>query len=303
MLASVLNFMDYGDVRRILCTGKYVAVDAAKHIKTINITRDCQLFTGPMTRSVTTRFANVRHVNCLCLVRTDTDADGDQMLSIKAATRIVPFHMTFPELSSAFLGGAGAGGRFEYDAERCVSPSHHEEAFRVLAEHFRRSIRSGALPCRINLQGIPGLAYDDSATPLPLLPADAMESVLDFVAYCDIQAAVQSSKMMFEEAIEHVRTLTITNPSELSIGRTANSLIHRFRGVKEVNCFCFFEDDGENWNYIVSIDTVVRIVPFLMTFPQLSSAAFLGRWNGRRGHDYVLYDQGGERSGCDSRAG
>ena len=285
-LASVLDFMEYGDVRHILCTGKYVAVDAAKHIKTINITRECQLFTGPMTKSVTRRFANVKHVNCLCLVRID--ADGDQILSIEAATRIVPFLITFPNLSSAFVGGTSPGGRFEYDAVRCVTPYHHEDSFQVLTENFRGSIRSGALPYRLNLQGVPGLAYDDCTAPLPVLPADAMGSVFDFVTYHDIQAAVRSSTSMFEDAIGHVRVLTIMHPSELSLSRTTSLLIHRFRSVKEVNCFCFFEDDDGN-NYTPSNETVSQIVPFLVTFPKLS-AAFLGRWDGESRHDYTFYE-------------
>ena len=287
MLASVLDFMEYGDVRHILCTGKYVAVDAAKYVKTINITRECQLFTGPMTKSITGRFAKVEHVNCLCLVRID--ADGDQILSIEATTRLVPFLMTFPKLSSVFVGGTGPGGRFEYDAERCVSPHHHEESFQVLTEHFRDAIGSGALPYRLNLRGVPGLVYDDGTVNPPILPADAMGSVFDFVTYCDIQAAVQSSKSMFEDAIGHVRVLTIMHPSELSLSRTTNPLIHRFRSVKEVNCFCFFEYDGDN--YTLSIETVAQIVPFLVTFPELS-AAFLGRWNR---HDYTFYERFAER--------
>ena len=290
MMASVLDFMEYGDFRAILCTGKYVAVNTVKHVKTINITRECQLFTGPKTKSVTRRFANVNQVNCLCLVQED--GDGGQRLSIKAATRLVPFLMAFPKLSSAFVGGAGHGGPFEYDAERCVSPHHHGEAFQALAKHIWGSIRSGGLSYRLNLQGVPGFVYDDSTAQLPVLPADTWGSVLDFITYCDIQTAAQSSKVMFEEAIEHVQTLTITNPSELSTSRNTNPLIHRFRGVKEVNCFCFFESN-ENGFCNPCDRTFAQIVPFLTTFPKLS-AAFLGRrdYGWRREYTFQKYRAG-----------
>jgi hypothetical protein len=58
----VLDFMPYADVRSALLVGKYIAVEAAKHVQTLNIMKEGEMYI-PAAR----RFANAEEVNILCL--------------------------------------------------------------------------------------------------------------------------------------------------------------------------------------------------------------------------------------------
>ena len=62
-LAAVLNFMWYTDVRRCMLAGKMMAVEAARHVETLNITKASELVV-PAAR----RFGSASEVNVLCLV-------------------------------------------------------------------------------------------------------------------------------------------------------------------------------------------------------------------------------------------
>ena len=74
-LAAVLNFMEYGNVRRCLLAGKAMAVDAARHVETLNVMR-----TSELVPSAARRFVNVSEVNILSLVtRTLVRANQDQI--------------------------------------------------------------------------------------------------------------------------------------------------------------------------------------------------------------------------------
>jgi hypothetical protein len=54
--------MPYADVRSALLVGKYIAVEAAKHVQTLNIMKEGEMYI-PAAR----RFANAEEVNILCL--------------------------------------------------------------------------------------------------------------------------------------------------------------------------------------------------------------------------------------------
>ena len=69
-LALILNFLEYGDVRRCLLAGKIMAVDAARHVEVLNIMNALEL-----VPSAARRFANVSEINILSLVTPTEDDD------------------------------------------------------------------------------------------------------------------------------------------------------------------------------------------------------------------------------------
>ena len=82
-----------------------MAVEAARHVETLSITRSSELVV-PAAR----RFANVSEVNILCLVKPQTYEDGAAHLQdegdslLFAATRIVPFLGSIPNLEKVYIG-------------------------------------------------------------------------------------------------------------------------------------------------------------------------------------------------------
>ena len=152
-LAAILNFMEYAEVRRCLLAGKVMAVDAARHVKTLNIMNASEL-----VPSAARRFANVTEINILSLVTTNEDGDED-ILSADTATRSVPFLMAFPKANLAFLGGIWRNDNEEwskifYSKTTCIEPEDHLSVFRGLADHLCGAFRSRSLSPCLHLEGI-----------------------------------------------------------------------------------------------------------------------------------------------------
>ena len=114
-LAAVLNFMWYTDVRQCMLAGKMMAVEAARHVETLNITKASELVV-PAAR----RFGNASEVNVLCLVSEideDDEENTDDQISMDTVARVIPFLASFPSLARVFLGGLylesdGVWGRY-----------------------------------------------------------------------------------------------------------------------------------------------------------------------------------------------
>ena len=154
-LAAILNFMEYGEVRRCLLAGKIMAVDAARHVETLNIMNASEL-----VPSAARRFANVTEINILSLV-TPTGDDGDEdILSFGTATRSAFFLTSFPKLKRAFLGGfywdAGEErwSKYVYSHSACREPEDHLSIFRGLVDQFCGAFQSRSLSPSLHLKGV-----------------------------------------------------------------------------------------------------------------------------------------------------
>ena len=151
-LAAILDFMEYAEVRRCLLAGKILAVDAARHVETLNIMNASEL-----VPSAARRFANVAEINILSLL-TEND-DGD-ILSADTATRSVPFLIAFPKLKRAYLGGffrdTGEEEWFKYPYRysSCREPEDHLSVFRGLVDHLCGAFRSRSLSPSLYLNGV-----------------------------------------------------------------------------------------------------------------------------------------------------
>ena len=155
-LAAVLNFMWYADVRQCMLAGKMMAVEAARHVETLNITKASELVV-PAAR----RFTNVSEVNVMCLLDDEYGA-----ICTKSATQAIPFLSSFPNLLYISFGGMyiEETGRnnvvwrcYDYDVENCPRPEDHQVIFRSLIEHLCGAFRSKSL--RSDLEKI-GLVVD-----------------------------------------------------------------------------------------------------------------------------------------------
>ena len=158
-LAAILNFLWYTDVRRCMLAGKIMAVEAARHVETLNITRSSELVV-PAAR----RFTNVSEVNILCLVSEHDDQDY-HILSRDAAIQTFPFIVSFPHLARVFIGGHycdnGVWDKFDYRLEGeggleglpgCRKPSDHEAIFRSLVQSLVGGFQSKSLKKTFSLR-------------------------------------------------------------------------------------------------------------------------------------------------------
>ena len=139
-LGKVLNFLWYTGVRQCMLTGKIMAVEAARHVETLNITNSSELFL-PAAR----RFSNIAEVNVLCLLSASFEECIDrQKISSDAATRTVPFLIGFPNLRRAFIGGLAPNPFYEsvwskitYDFVRCDrEPDEGRNDHRLIFRHL-----------------------------------------------------------------------------------------------------------------------------------------------------------------------
>ena len=152
-LAAILNFMWYTDVRQCLLAGKMMAVEAARHVETLNITRSSELVV-PAAR----RFANVSEVNVLCLLE-----EKDGAICRRSATQVIPFLSSVPNLRKAFVGGMfmedpergnEVWRNSIYHVEECPGPADHEAIFRSLMDHFCGAFRSKSLRNDLMISGV-----------------------------------------------------------------------------------------------------------------------------------------------------
>ena len=155
-LAAILNFMEYGDVRRCLLAGKIMAVDAANHVETLSIMNASEL-----VPSAAGRFVNVTEINILSLVTTTEDGFEDA-LSVGTATRSAPFLISFSKLKHAFLGGIWRDRdeeewlKYPYQCSSCLEPEDHLSVFRGLVDHLCGAFQSRSLSPSLRLEGVFG---------------------------------------------------------------------------------------------------------------------------------------------------
>ena len=163
----VLDFMPYEEVRSALLVGKLIAVEAVKHVQTLNITSSSHMYI-PAAR----RFANTEEVNVFCLVQGTGDIDqyGDESiaLSVETLESIPTFLTSFAKLKEAFLGGMaleqGQMNPTTYFDSICTGPDNHEELFRNLAASIFAARKTGALGREVKVVGL-GLSIVNEVWP------------------------------------------------------------------------------------------------------------------------------------------
>ena len=157
----VLDFMPYADVRSALLVGKHMAVEAAKHVQTLNITK-----AGEMYIPAARRFANAEEVNILCLLGGTGETDDEDFIlepytiTEVASIRIPSFISSFPRLKSVFLGGVllvearATNVRYGSIGHTCVGPDNHREVFRNLIISLFGAFKTGALRRAVELNDL-----------------------------------------------------------------------------------------------------------------------------------------------------
>ena len=153
-LAAVLNFMWYTDVRQCMLTGRIMAVEAARHVETLNITKASELVV-PAAR----RFGNAQKVNILCLVSEISKNNRDDQISMDAVMRVVPFLSFIPKLEHIFLGGLyleseAVWSPYVYDINNFVAPRDHRDIFKSLLQSFIGGFQTRSLAQSLTLDGI-----------------------------------------------------------------------------------------------------------------------------------------------------
>ena len=163
-LAAVLNFMWYTDVRQCLLAGKMMAVEAAGHVETLNITKASELVAPSACR-----FRNASKVNILCLVSEmereddeDDEEDGNHppdQISMDTVARVVPFLSSIPKLERVYFGGLYlesevVWGQYYYNADACEAPRGHHAIFNALVQNVIGGFQSRTLSQSLELNGI-----------------------------------------------------------------------------------------------------------------------------------------------------
>ena len=160
-LAAVLNFMRYADVRQCMLAGKMMAVEAAGHVETLNITKASEL-DAPSAR----RFRNASEVNVLCLISEVDEEDEnnhEDQISMEAVTRVVPFLSSIPSLERVYVGGVYLDGsvvgtevweRYLYSTDECDVPREHQAIFNALVQNIIGGFQSRTVTQNLELDGI-----------------------------------------------------------------------------------------------------------------------------------------------------
>ena len=159
-LAAVLNFMWYTDVRQCMLAGKMMAVEAARHVETLNITKASELVV-PAAR----RFGNVTTVNVLSLISEISEDNRDDQISMDTVIQVVPFLTSIPNLKRVCLGGLyghqsllsdgeAVWYRYDYSADGVVEPREHQAIFKTLIQNIIGGFQSKSLPQHLELHGI-----------------------------------------------------------------------------------------------------------------------------------------------------
>ena len=150
--------MEYGEVRRCLLAGKIMAVDATRHVETLNI-----MNTSELVPSAARRFANVSEVNILSLITPaegDDEDHGEDTLSVGTATRSVPFLISFPKLKRVYFGGIWRRpgnenwSKVPYSHFDCREPEDHLSIFQGLVDHLCGAFQSRSLSPSLRLKGV-----------------------------------------------------------------------------------------------------------------------------------------------------
>ena len=148
----VLDYMPYGEVRSALLVGKVIAVEAVKHVQTINIMNGWEMDV-PAAR----RFANVTEVNVLSLFRFHSQDEEDNYylkLCETTAERMVPFIVGFQKLQRVRSGGVGVDNNFQtYDDARryadLIEADNSDKILHALISSFIGSFSTRMLPTTV----------------------------------------------------------------------------------------------------------------------------------------------------------
>ena len=104
----------------------------------------------------------------------------------------------------------------------------------------------------------------------PHISAPVWGHVLDYMPYQEVRSALLVGKVIANDAVKHVHTLSFTKSNQLD-----GPSCRRFSNVEDVNILCLVEKEKES---LLCAATSVRMVPVLTNFPKLKWV-FAGGWN------------------------
>jgi len=149
----VLDFMPYAEVRSALLVGKCIAVEAVRHVQTLNMMRGCELHI-PAAR----RFANVEEVKILCLLELTGEVDSYARdlfsVSLDVSNRTMPFFGSFAKLTCGFVGGLDRNGCRQRYNRAFVRGHHSDFVLKHLLTAYVGAIKSGFLSREIAMEGM-----------------------------------------------------------------------------------------------------------------------------------------------------
>ena len=90
--------------------------------------------------------------------------------------------------------------------------------------------------------------------------------------YDEVRSALLISKMLANEAVKYTHTLNI-----MKVHQMDGPAARRFLNVEEVNCMCLLSFNEVTEDTLICAKTATRVVPFLVTIPNLKRV-FVGGW-------------------------
>ena len=161
LIAIVMDFSQYSDVRKSLLASKLMTRKVSTLIREIQIMKPNEMKPQVKTKE---RFPNVRVVNIFCLFTTTNDEEdsslyNDHKFHPTVAACVVPFLSAFPELKSSFIGGYENHKRipysyYDYRYRHFFTSRDHTRHIESLLVALCGALQMGMLPANLDLQGI-----------------------------------------------------------------------------------------------------------------------------------------------------
>lgn len=156
LIAIVMDFSQYSDVRNSLLAGKIMTEKVSTLVREIHIMKPNEMKPQVKTKE---RFSNVRVVNIFCLF-TCINHENNPYLSRQdfhptVAACVVPFLSAFPKVKRSFIGGYKYSQRMPYSYNGHPFPSDdHFRQMESLVIALCGALQMGTLPANLDLQGI-----------------------------------------------------------------------------------------------------------------------------------------------------
>ena len=140
-------------------------------------------------------------------------------------------------------------------------------------------VDSGARPSKKNagtVQGQPKSSAGSTDEPWQLqFPAEVWGHILDFMFYDEVRSALVICKLVANDAVKHVQTITVMKSSQLDVPAA-----RRFPSVRELNIYCLIKYSSQHGSRYLCADTAKGSVLFATCFPNLMKVSLGGFLNG-----------------------
>ena len=160
LIAIVMDFSQYSDVRNSLLAGKLMTKKVSTLVREIHIMKPNEMKPQVKTKE---RFPNVRVVNIFCLFTSEYQYFSSPLSERKfyptVAACVVPFLSFFPKLKTSFIGGYENHKRipysyYDYRYRHLFTSRDHTRHIESLLVALCGALQMGMLPANLDLQGI-----------------------------------------------------------------------------------------------------------------------------------------------------